>query len=87
MGKKNGVVTQIKKDVQPFALSTHCYAHSLNLACGNYVRNSTVVSKPLDTSYEITKLVPFSSKRDSHRKIREISIAKMKIIALVNFQH
>ena len=32
MGKKTGVSKQI--DVQPLALSSHCYAHSLNLACG-----------------------------------------------------
>ena len=34
MGKKNGVATLIKRDIQAFALSTHCYAHSLNLAWG-----------------------------------------------------
>ena len=33
MGKKKGVATLIKQDVQALALSTHCYAHSLNLAC------------------------------------------------------
>ena len=72
MGKKNGVAKQIKDDVQPLALSTHCYGHSLNLACGDWMRNSSVVSKSLATSYEITKLVKYSPKRDSHlRKIHE----------------
>ena len=72
MGKKTGVSKQIKDDVQPLALSTHCYAHSLNLACGDWMENSSVVSKSLATSYEITKLVKFSPKRDSHlRKIHE----------------
>ena len=72
MGKKTGVSKQMKDDVQPLALSTHCYAHSLNLACGDWMKNSSVVSKSLATSYEITKLVKFSPKRDSHlRKIHE----------------
>ena len=31
-GKKKGVATQLKNDIQPFALSTHCHAHLLNLA-------------------------------------------------------
>ena len=54
------------------SLSTHYYAHSLNLTCGNWIKNSTIVSNSLDTSYEITKLVKFSPKRDSHLcKIRE----------------
>ena len=36
------------------------------------MKNSSVVSKSLATSYEITKLVKFSPKRDSHlRKIHE----------------
>ena len=72
MGKKTGASKQIKDDVQSLALSTHCYAHSLNLACGDWMKNSSVVSKSLATSYEITKLVKFSQKRDSHlRKIHE----------------
>ena len=72
MGTKTGVSKQVKNDVQPLALSTHCYAHSLNLACGDWMKNSSVVSKSLATSYEITKLVKFSPKRDSHlRKIHE----------------
>ena len=72
MGKKKGVAVQIKNDVQSRAICIHCFSHSLNLACGDWIRNSTVVSKSLDTSYEITKLVKFSPKRDSHlRKIHE----------------
>ena len=59
MGKKTGVSKQIKDDVQPLALSTNCYAHSLNLACGDWMKSSSVVSKSLATSYEITKLLNF----------------------------
>ena len=72
IGKKKGVATLIKRDVHTIALSTRCYAHSVNLACGDQIKNSTVVSNSLDTSYEITKLVKFSPKPDSRlRKIHE----------------
>ena len=75
MGKKTSVSKQIKDDVQPLALPTHCYAHSLNLACGDWMKNSSVVSKSLATSYDITTLIKFSPKRDSHlRKIHQEEI-------------
>ena len=71
MGKKK-VATQIKNGIQSLALSTHCHPHSLNLACGDWIRKATFVSKSLDTLYKITRLVKFSHKRDSHlRKIHE----------------
>ena len=72
IGKKKGAATLIKRDVQVLALTTHCYAHSLNLACRDWIKNSTVVSNSLDTSYETKKLVKFSPKRDPRlRKIQE----------------
>ena len=37
-----------------------------NLACGDWIKNSTIISNSLDMSYEITKLVKFSPKCDSH---------------------
>ena len=87
MGKKKKVATQIRKCVKSLALLRLCCVHSLNLACGNWIRNSTVVSKSLDALYEIAKLVKFSPKRDSHlRKIHQKEyMTKMKIIELVNF--
>ena len=51
MGKMKRVAKPIRNDIQPFALSTHCHAQSLNLACGDWIRNAGVVSKSLDTSY------------------------------------
>ena len=42
------------------------------MACWDWMKNSKVASKSLATSYEITKLVKVSPKRDSHlRKIHE----------------
>ena len=55
--------------------SANCHAHSLNLASGDWIRNAAVVSKSYDTSYEITKLVMFSIRRDSHhRKIHAANL-------------
>ena len=72
MVKKKRVETRIKKNVLPLAFSTHWYVHCLNLTCGNWIKNSTVVSKSINTSHEITKLVKFSPKHDSHlRKIHK----------------
>ena len=65
MGKKE-VATQIKNDIQPLAFSVYYHA------CGDWIRKAAVISKSLDTSYEITKLVKFSPKRNSHlRKIHK----------------
>ena len=52
-GTKSGVVTRIMSE-QPKALYSHCYGHSLNLACQDGI----------NTVYEITKLIKRSPKRD-----------------------
>ena len=51
--KKKGVSTQMKKVIYSLSLSTQCYAYCLKLVCGDWVRNSTVLSKLLETSHEI----------------------------------
>ena len=43
-------IMEKKKYIQHLALSTHCDAHSLNSAYGDWIRNASVVSKSLDTS-------------------------------------
>ena len=48
MGKKKAVATIIKRDVQALALPTHFYTHSLNLACEDWIKNSTIASNSLD---------------------------------------
>lgn len=68
-GHKTGVATSIKKD-EPRALFTHCYGHSLNLACADTIKRSKLMKDALDTAYEITKLVKKSPKRDV--KLEEI---------------
>ena len=79
MGKKRGVTTQIKNDIQLVTLFIHCYAHLLNLTCVDWIRNVAVVSKSLDTSYKITKLLRFSPQRDLRlRKIHEEEYCKIE---------
>ncbi len=63
-GSKNGVATQIAKE-EPRALYTHCYGHSLNLACSDTIKQSKIIRNSLDNVLEITKLVKKSPQRES----------------------
>ena len=38
MGKKSGVATTIKNELNRNALAIHCHAHALNLACGDSIK-------------------------------------------------
>lgn len=64
VGAKSGVATQIKKD-EPRAILTHCYRHALQLAVGDTVKGINLLRDTLDTTYEISKLLKFSPKRDA----------------------
>ena len=44
---------------------THCYGHSLNLACSDTVKKSKLLKQALETTQEITKLIKFSSRRNA----------------------
>ena len=68
-GHGNRVVVQIKEE-QKRALYTHCYAHSLNLAIGDTMKNSALLKHTIDNTFELTKLVKKSPKKDS--KLKEI---------------
>ena len=68
-GHRNRVVVQIKEE-QKRALYTHCYAHSLNLAIGDTMKNSALLKHTIDNPLELTKLVKKSPKKDS--KLKEI---------------
>ena len=61
---KNGVVTQIISD-EKRAIFIHCHAHALNLAVGDYIKNSRFVAKALETAFEISRLIEFSLKRNA----------------------
>ena len=73
-GAKNGVAKQII-DKEARGVYTHCYGHALNLAVGDTVKQSKVMRDALDTTYEMSKLVMFSPKRDSlFEKLKQIRL-------------
>ncbi len=63
-GKNAGVVAKVLKE-EPKVLCTHCYGHSLSLACGDTIKHSKIMKDSLDTIHEITKLIKKSSRRDT----------------------
>lgn len=60
-GSRNGVKAQILEE--PRALFTHCYGHALSLSVGDTVKRIKVLQSSMDTTYEISKLLQYSSKR------------------------
>ena len=62
-GTKCGVAKRIS-DIEPRALYTHCYGHSLNLAASDVMRNIKIMQDALDTTHEITKLIKNSPRRE-----------------------
>ena len=63
-GSKSGVVTRMCA-AEPRAVFTHCYGHSLNLACGDAIKHCKLMRDALDTSYEIIKLIKKSPAREA----------------------
>ena len=63
-GARNGVAKQLC-DEEPRAIYLHCYGHAFNLAVADSVRNSRVMKDALDVTYEASKLVKFSPKRNT----------------------
>ena len=47
------------------ALHTHCYAHALNFAVADTVKQSNICRDALDVAYEVSKLIKFSPKRNA----------------------
>ena len=65
MGKKSGVATTIKNELNRNALAIHCHAHALNLGGGDSIKNSKLMQNALETSLELSKLAKKSPKRES----------------------
>ena len=63
-GYKRGVAAQLLKE-EPRAVFTHCYGHSLNLACSDTVKQCKLMRDALDVVHEITKLIKRSPRRDA----------------------
>ena len=63
-GAKSGVATRLCA-AEPRAVFTHCYGHSLNLACGDAIKRCKLMQDALDTTHEIMKLIKKSPARDA----------------------
>ena len=63
-GAKSGVVTRLNA-AEPRAVFTHCYGHSLNLACRDTIKKCKLMQDALDTKHEVIKLVKKSPARDA----------------------
>ena len=63
-GIRSGVAAQITRE-ESRAVYTHCYGHSLNLACNDSFKHSKVMKDALNTTHEITKLVKYSPRREA----------------------
>ena len=63
MGRKSGVAKKIR-DLQPKALETHCYGHSLNLSVKDVTSQSKILNDTMGTVSEICILVKYSPKRE-----------------------
>ena len=73
-GIKNGVAKQIM-DLEPRALYTHCYGHSLNLAISDVVKQSKILQDALDTTNEITKHKALPSKRQYFSRLEGYNVS------------
>ena len=70
-GVRNGVATQ-NLAVEPRELYTHCYGHSLNLACQDTIREIKVLFEAIDMTFELSKLLKYSSKSNAtYREMEE----------------
>ena len=58
-------VAKLVLDEEPRAIYTHCYGHSLNLACNDTIKQCPIIRNACDTANEITTLIKKSPRRDA----------------------
>ena len=63
LGKKSDFATQLSA-IQPKALPTHCFGHSVSLAVKDLTSDCKLLGDTMGTVGEITVLVKFSPKRE-----------------------
>ena len=63
-GSRSGVVKCVQEE-EPRAVYTHCYGHTLSLACSDSVKGCQLMKDALNIVYEITKLIKKSPRLDS----------------------
>ena len=67
MGRKAGVGVQIKSKHAPFCIQTHCFAHKLNLACSDAIKNEDL-KKFRDKFAQLYQFMSASSERTTTLK-------------------
>ncbi len=70
-GARSGVATRIMED-EPRAVYIHCYGHSISLAVNDAIKLSLPIRKALEVTYEVTKLIKYSPKREGGGVFREL---------------
>ena len=68
MGKVSGVAQIIKQDINHRGSVVQRFCHLLSLACSDSIKTCALMKNSVNTSFEITKLVKLSTKRESHSK-------------------
>ena len=63
MGTRSGVAKPCS-DEENQTVFLHCYGYALNLAVGDSVKNSKLLKDALEITFEVSKLVKYSPKRD-----------------------
>ena len=75
-GIRTGIAKRIS-DEEPRAVFTHCYGHSLNLACNDIVKKSKFVKQALETTQEIQNSLNF------HQGVMQFSRSlRLKVILM-----
>ena len=54
-GSKSGFASRVLAEEPRAAVFTHCYGHSLDLACSDIIKRSKLMKDALDTTHEISR--------------------------------
>ena len=69
VGMHSGMAVQIMCE-EPRALYTHYYGHVFNVAVGDTIKQLKLLRDTLDVTYEISKLLKYSPRRDTLWEIK-----------------
>ena len=73
-GVRSGLAKQLNED-ENRAVFLHCYGHALNLAVDDSVKNSKPLKDALEITFEVSKLVKYSPKKDVMFEILKSKLA------------
>lgn len=73
-GIRLGVAKQLL-DEEPRAVYTHCYGHALNLACGDAIKQCSLIKNALDITHELIKPLKNSPRSNACFETHKTEIA------------